>query len=89
MSMGRTAVRPFRGSAEAQLPPDASALQKRWRAAPLAHTVGEGLGVRATKKRKRPADPLTFEVKVWYTIAEHRLPPMLATPGHPERRILI
>ena len=32
----------------------ASALQKRWHAAPLSHSVGEGVGVRA-KLRARPA----------------------------------
>ena len=64
---GRTAVRPYTPSpargegdygvrkrsfrpAEA----DASALQRVGRAAPLAHSVGEGLGVRV-KKRAHPA----------------------------------
>jgi hypothetical protein len=41
-------------SAEAELPPaaeaNASALQMRWRAAPLSHRVGEGQGVRAPKE---------------------------------------
>jgi hypothetical protein len=41
-------------SAEAELPQtaeaDASALQKRWRAAPLSRRAGEGLGMRAQKK---------------------------------------
>ena len=54
-------------SAEAELPPDAeadaSALQTCPRAAPLAHAVGEGLGVRA-KQGASPCVPTPLLVRV-------------------------